>query len=219
VACLAVHGMKRRWAAATVRDGLTRESAAWFVQPAGADDAGLERTLAAAAFLALAPATRTRLAAATGAGAYREFFARAGDLLPALLLFSDEPTGQETWHRYLWPGPPGPGSTYPYTKVARAGRQVGFAGRRVHVVTVDPPMLAHAETMAEAGLAGRGCGPAGPGTELTRLAGDALEPAIPPGAGSGKLHRVCAGLAGGIAAGLRPHVAWIRGHGLAGDPP
>ncbi|MEO3802547.1 hypothetical protein [Nonomuraea sp. B1E8] len=120
----AIHGMKQRWAAATVERGLVRDSAAWFVLPEQADRGELERTFAAAVFLALAPATRSALAAMTGRGAYSSFFASAAELMPALLCFWDEPTGREEWHRYLWPGPPAPGLTCPYTKVARAARSI-----------------------------------------------------------------------------------------------
>jgi hypothetical protein len=196
---LAVHGMKRRWAEATIRDGLVRDSAAWFVLPAGTADIRFERTLAAALFLALAPTTRARLAAMTDPGAYDEFFGEVEGLMPALLLFSDEPTGLEEWHRYVWPGPPGPGTTGAYTKVARARRQVGFTGRRVQVVEVDRVMMMQTEVVAD-----KARFPPGAITELARVVADAPEPAFPAADSGDKLRQVCASLAAGLATRLCP---------------
>jgi hypothetical protein len=182
--------MKRRWAAATAEQGLVRESAAWFVSPPCPDRVALERTLAATVYLALSPGTRERLAAMTRPGAYAEFFSAAAELLPAVLLFVDEPTGREQWHRYAWHGAPGTGSTFPYTKVARASRRVDLRHRDHHVVEVDMAMAERAEAVADA----TSMSATGP-IHLTRIPANALEPAPPSSAPCQKLTCFCAGLA------------------------
>lgn len=204
---LAMHGMKRRWIDATLREGLIRDSAAWFVLPPVADDIEFDRTLAAATFLALAPAVRSRLAALTNPGSYAEFFATAEELMPAVLLFAYEPTGREEWHRYVWTGPPQPGVTFPYTKVARAARRVGFTDGRLRVVEVVPALLAEAEMIADETPA-----PVGGPTELTKLRADQPEPAICPEAADGKLTRVCAAIAAGLRVRAAPHIRRMVGH-------
>jgi hypothetical protein len=200
---LAIHGMKRRRTAVTIEQGLVRDSAAWFVlarRPgvAAIDNAELDRTLAAATYLALGPATRERLAGLTRPGSYADYLGSAEGLVPAVLLFVDEPTGRETWHRYAWTGPPSPGTTGPYTKVARAGRRVLLRDRATHVVALDGDMLATAEAVAErAEPVGR------PLLELPRIPEEATAPAVPAGGSGDKLTRFCAAL----AAQLRPEAA------------
>lgn len=206
---LAIHGMKRRWAEATVEEGLIRDSAAWFVFPSHVDDVDVERTLAAAIFLALAPATRARLSAESEPGAYGNFFASAEELLPAVLFFADQPTGWEEWHRYVWTGAPQPGTTFPYTKVARAARRVRFRAGATHVAHVDRAMLARAESIADRVCTGLPCP-----TELTRVASDARPPAAAEWLDD-KLARVCAGIAGDLRVETMPAVARLLGHDIA----
>jgi hypothetical protein len=121
---LGLHGVKRRWVEQTAADGLRRDDAAWFLTPLRPGDPELDATVAAAVYLALAPATRARLVAKAIPGRYGRLFDREPELLPDLIFFWDRPTGRETLHRYVWQHPPVPSPTVPYTKVARAGRTV-----------------------------------------------------------------------------------------------
>jgi hypothetical protein len=204
---LAIHGMKRGWVGATVADGLIRDSAAWFIRPEGSDDTELVRSLAAVVFLALAPATRTLLAGLTGPSEYAAFFAANERMLPAVVLFADEPTGYERWHRYVWPGPPKAGMTFPYTKVARAGRQVRFTDRSTCVVKVRQDLVVSAEAAADELPTSRiGV------TELTRLDADDQEPVIR--AGADKLSRVCAALAAVLRRQAAPYIESFTGDDL-----
>ncbi|TDD11646.1 hypothetical protein E1294_44840 [Nonomuraea diastatica] len=197
--------MKQRWSAATVECGLVRDSAAWFVLPAQADRAELERTFAAAVFLALAPATRTTLATMTRQGAYSSFFASAAELMPALLFFWDEPTGREEWHRYLWPGPPAPGLTCPYTKVVRAGRGVP-PGQGFSLLETAHTAVQRAESGVDADPSDT-TAPA----HLRRFAANASFHAGSSVANGDKLTRFCARLAADLYV-----TAWARIDAAAG---
>ncbi|MEO3788994.1 hypothetical protein ABGB14_02210 [Nonomuraea sp. B10E15] len=208
----AIHGMKRRWAAATVERGLVRDSAAWFVLPEQADRAELERTFAAAVFLALAPATRATLAAMTGPGAYSSFFASAAELMPALLFFWDEPTGREKWHRYLWPGPPAPGLTCPYTKVARAARSIP-CHREFSLLEPAHAAVQRAESSVDAHPSS-----ATPPAHLPRFAANTPFHRGAPIANGDKLTRFCARLATDlfVTAGERIDAVADHGSGMNG---
>lgn len=133
---IGLHAMKRRWLADTRRDGLCRDSAAWFLTTPPAWRAEGLPTTAAAVYLALSPAARRRLCAEAEPGAYVRLFRAEPDLLPALAAFADRPTGRETLHRYRWRAAAGGAVTAPYTKVARAGRTVGGGGW--HTVQLGP---------------------------------------------------------------------------------
>jgi hypothetical protein len=122
---LGLHGLKQRWLADTVRDGLRRGSAAWFGLYARAPGEERHATLAACVYHALGLTVVADLAARTAPGGYRALFESHPDQLPAILVFSDEPSGREAWRRYLWVGPPEPTLTAPYTKEERAGRMAG----------------------------------------------------------------------------------------------
>ncbi|MFI9842507.1 hypothetical protein ACIHFD_36110 [Nonomuraea sp. NPDC051941] len=188
--------MKRRWSSTILEHGLIRDSAAWFVPSPSADDSEtFRRTLAAAVYLALGTSTRAELATMTGHGAYSAFFAAAEDSMPVLLFFRDKPTGHEVWHRYLWTGPPTPGPTCPYTKVARAARDVPLSGRHVQVVEADHAAVVRAERSADATRT-YGSAP----LHLRRLAVNDLAHGEPAETGRDKLTLLCAILAADLYA-------------------
>jgi hypothetical protein len=141
----AIHATKARWVDRTIADGLVRPSAAWFLlEPTGARR---QATFAAAIWLALGPSGRQRLCA-NPTTPYRDVFHRQPDLLPALVVFFDRPTGTEVWHRYHWLGGHGREPlTDPYTKAVRAGRTVGpgLPAAGVQRVTVDDVAAAEAD--------------------------------------------------------------------------
>jgi hypothetical protein len=142
---LGLHGVKRRWVETTVAHGLWRDSAAWFLTPPGSGHPELDATVAAAVYLALGPATRARLVAHTVPGRYTDIFEREPGLLPDLIFFEDRPTGRETLHRYVWRHPAAPSLTAPYTKVARAGRDVTLRDTRVWIHRGDVEQFAAIE--------------------------------------------------------------------------
>jgi hypothetical protein len=146
---LGLHGVKRRWVEQTVASGLRRDSAAWFLIPPGLTGAELDATFAAAVYLALAPATRARLIADPVPGHYGEVFEREPELLPDLIFFGDRPTGRETLHRYQWQQPPAPVPTVPYTKVARAGREVTLHDTSTWVYRGDARQIAAIEQQVD----------------------------------------------------------------------
>ena len=126
---LGLHATKARWAEVTIRTGLDRPSAAWFVLDRTHRVPPRPATFAAAVYLAFSPSGRAALATAEGQGirAY-QVFARRPELLPVVLAFDDLPVGPVTGHRYLWLGsrpPTATAITDPYTKVERAGRIIG----------------------------------------------------------------------------------------------
>jgi hypothetical protein len=142
-----VHGMKRRWADSTVRRGLDRPSAAWFLLPHTCH--GLRATLASTVYLALGPAVCDALCEEPCDGRYTAFFRASPELLPAVLVFADAPTGSETLHRYLWLGGRQSSLTAPYTKVERAGRTISLVGAASEVPRVDLAAAAEAERAVE----------------------------------------------------------------------
>jgi hypothetical protein len=144
-----LHGVKRRWVERTVADGLRHDSAAWFLTPLRPGDPGLDATVAAAVYLALAPATRARLVADPGRGRYGEIFEREPGLLPDLVFFRDRPTGREALHRYVWLRSPAPSPTAPYTKVARAGREVSLRDADMWIHRGDARQLAAIEQQVD----------------------------------------------------------------------
>jgi hypothetical protein len=125
VSVLGLHGLKQRWLADTVRNGLGRSSAAWFAVGTCTSSEDRHATLAACIYHALGLTVVADLASRTAPAGYRALFESHPDQLPAILAFSDEPTGREAWRRYRWVGPPTPAVTAPYTKVERAGRTAG----------------------------------------------------------------------------------------------
>jgi hypothetical protein len=127
-ASLGLHATKARWVDSTIRAGLDRPSAAWFLVDRAPQAAPRLTTFAAAVYLALAPSGRAVLAATDGPGvpAY-QVFARRPELLPVLLAFDDMQAGAKARHRYVWLGsrpPTATATTDAYTKVERAGRIV-----------------------------------------------------------------------------------------------
>ena len=116
--------MKQRWAAQTVTAGLCRESAAWFLLGRHAWSTEALPTLAVAFYLALSASTRMSLCDLAEPGNYVRVLGRSPGLVPALLLFRDAPTGNESLHRYLWLGSQEVDVTAPYTNVRRAGRSI-----------------------------------------------------------------------------------------------
>jgi hypothetical protein len=121
---LGLHGTRRRWVEATVRDGLIRPSAAWFMIGPGCQLPALA-TFAAAIYLGFGHSGQEAL---RSANRYADALRRQPELLPVLLVFADAPTGAEIRDRYVWLGSPGARRlTEPYTNVARAGRFVGPA--------------------------------------------------------------------------------------------
>jgi hypothetical protein len=142
---LGLHATKRLWVESTVLGGLARPSAAWFMTGADGHLPDLA-TFAAAVYLALGRSGRAALREAGAGGTYSEVFRRCPYLLPTLIVFADEPTGAEIRHRYVWLGGPGPAAlTDPYTKVERAGRQVGPGLPIVGIMEFDQDMVARAE--------------------------------------------------------------------------
>jgi hypothetical protein len=121
---VALHGMKQRWRDITMRDGLTRPSAAWFLLDPSTNGEELLTTLAVTVYLALGVTTCELLSTAREPGAYTRFFAANSGLLPTIIRFLDQPDGNEPLDRYLWLGPPTRAVTAPYTKTSRAGRTV-----------------------------------------------------------------------------------------------
>jgi len=142
---LGLHATKIRWEQPTLAGGLVRPSAAWFMIDDSFGPVNGPATWAAAVYLALGPSGRAALAQQPDASA-SDVFATRPDLLPVLLVFHDEPTGDEIRHRYLWFGPRlRSAPTAPYTKVERAGRRVAGPLRVRTRLAVSVPDTAHAE--------------------------------------------------------------------------
>jgi hypothetical protein len=125
---LGLHATKARWVDSTIRAGLDRPSAAWFLIDRTPQVAPRLTTFAAAVYLALAPSGRAALAVMDGPEvlAY-QVFARRPELLPVLLAFDEMHADAKTRHRYVWLGsrpPTATATTDAYTKVERAGRIV-----------------------------------------------------------------------------------------------
>lgn len=203
---LAIHGLKRRHVAATTVQGLIRSSSAWFVCPREVSRAEYERTIAAATYLALAPATRGRLAEMTRPGTYTAYFESDRELMPAILFFADQVSGREEWHRYIWTGMPSTGVTAPYTKVARAARFVSLRGRATYIAEADIGMVARAEALAD------GAGPFGggrPSGELTRIPADSPMAIAPSSGPGGKVMHFCAALAAHLRSAAAADVGWL----------
>lgn len=144
VAVLGLHGVKRRWIGDTVRHGLRRGSAAWFAVAESTPDEDRHATLATCVYHALGLGVVGDLISRTAPGGYLALFESRPGLLPAILAFGDEPTGQEAWRRYRWAGPPSPALTVPYTKVERAGRTAG-PWSRPRLFAPGPAELARVE--------------------------------------------------------------------------
>lgn len=122
---LGLHGLKQRWLSDTVRDGLRRDSAAWFALRARSCAEEWQATVAACVYHALGLTVVADLASRTAPGGYLALFEAHPDQVPAILAFCDEPSSREIWRRYRWLGPPASARTAPYTKVQRAERTVG----------------------------------------------------------------------------------------------
>ncbi|MFB6718607.1 hypothetical protein ACFCV3_00515 [Kribbella sp. NPDC056345] len=123
----ALRGDKCRRLAQALTEGLHRPSAAWFSAPPG--EQITLATAAAAVFLALGPKGRAQLLQTPGQGQFTKAFMLDPGLLPVLLAFTDERTGNEVWHRYRWQRSDGDHLTAEYTKVERAQRSVSLTAR------------------------------------------------------------------------------------------
>ncbi|MGW0358947.1 hypothetical protein ACWDXV_32575 [Nocardia nova] len=142
---LALRGMKEMWVTTTVEAGLRRPSAGWFAFEPTAQQAEQRATASTAIYLALSPRVREQLAAAPHRGGYTQFFRTNPGVRPVVLLFEDRPTGEETWHRYLWLGADSPTYTSCFTNVARAGRTVRFDQDRLELYAPSPEVIAEVE--------------------------------------------------------------------------
>lgn len=142
---LGIHGLKQRWVADTLRSGLVRQSAAWFVTSGSSWSAHATATMSAAVYLALSPRIRQLLTTEAGDHTgYQRTFRRQPELLPALVIFADQPAPTDVFHRYLWLGA-GPAPTEPYTKVERSRRVVRPAAGDFHVVDLTVAEVAAIE--------------------------------------------------------------------------
>jgi hypothetical protein len=188
---LGLHGLKRRWLAAAVRDGLQRDSAAWFAVGERTSDEERHATLAACVYHALGLTVAGDLASRTAPGGYQALFESHPDQLPAILAFGDEPSGREAWRRYRWVGPPTAGVTAPYTKVERAGRTAG-PWRRPRVFAPGLAELAQIERTLDRGR------PSSGSARLVRATGDDTPTAIV----DTKLARFCCAVADLAGSGL-----------------
>ena len=120
---LGLHGTKAKWTGDILRRGLTRPDAGWFaLQPASGSVLGA--TFALACYFALSLRVCNELAQQSAEQGYTHWFVRHPEDFPVLLFFKDARRQHETWNRYLCLAPGYVELTVPYTKTARAGRQV-----------------------------------------------------------------------------------------------
>jgi hypothetical protein len=187
---IGLHGLKLRWLGPTLRDGLRRPDAAWFVLHPGASVQELRATFLAAIYFGLSLRGCEELAARTGSGEIARWLASDAGATPVLLLLRGTvEVADDALDRYEVLVPGARWWTSPYTKAARAGVAISadLLGPAIVPAAAD---VAVAE--ARAGRGGEGTRPVAKCT----LDGTRIE--TPRGDG-GRVGRFCLELACALA--------------------